>query len=757
MALSFLFGGNTQETPETLARKRAVAQALAVKASNSPKNVGEGLSAIGNALLYRSLMGQVDTADAAGRKAADSDANTAFTKYFGDLGGSSIPASGAQAEVGATSPSTVTPGGVPEVSDYIKQAAIARGIDPDIALRVAGHEGLNVFDPSKPDNGGDEGSSFGPFQLHYAGMSKSMPNAGLGDEFTKATGLKASDPSTWKQQVDFALDQARKGGWSPWMGAKAEGITGMMGIGNSPANARTQVPNQVASLDPAAGIPTPGAGAQIDATNPASAKPDVPAALAGPQSTVAPAAPSTVANALAGPPKAATATSQPPQTAQNGPSAALLFKVLSNPYSTASQKAMAQFLLEKQQQQSDPLRQLQVQELQTKIDQAKNPLPEYDFQKLDDGTIIRTEKRGGTAQPVYQAGVKPVIINNRLVDPQGGKVLADFSDPKTAVVDGKVVDTITGKVLYDGTPPEKWTKLDGTTLFNEKTGDTKPVAPNGKPGGFRFAGESIEGQALNGLMDSGQLTETQAQQIASGKQITGPNGEILFMTPQGLVSQPANGGQPKVVSPAVAPAPAQNEGIKLFPDEPKSPSPSAVVEPSASAPAATDTPVPVQGQQKVDAQNVPNGAVQLTGPKAPNKDELDAAGYADRLAEAEKVIGGLEDVGASRLQNLESSVPLVGNSLVSSDFQKFDQARRNFINAQLRRESGAVIGPSEFAEGNRQYFPQPGDSKEVLAQKRAARATAIANMARSAGPTYKAAPSQTEPVVINGYTIQKVN
>jgi hypothetical protein len=117
-----------------------------------------------------------------------------------------------------------------EVSAYIRQAAINRGLNPDVALRVAAAEALNVFDPSKPDLGGDERSSFGPFQLHYKGLSRSMPNAGLGDEFTAATGLHASDPSTWKQQVDFALDQAKKGGWSPWMGAQAAGIGQWQGI-----------------------------------------------------------------------------------------------------------------------------------------------------------------------------------------------------------------------------------------------------------------------------------------------------------------------------------------------------------------------------------------------------------------------------------------------------------------------------------------------------------------------------------------------
>lgn len=118
----------------------------------------------------------------------------------------------------------------PAVADYIRQAAIARGIDPGYALKVASSEALNVFDPSKPDLGGDERSSFGPFQLHYAGLSRNMPHAGLGDAFTQKTGLHASDPSTWKQQVDFALDTAKQDGWRQWMGAANTGIPRWAGI-----------------------------------------------------------------------------------------------------------------------------------------------------------------------------------------------------------------------------------------------------------------------------------------------------------------------------------------------------------------------------------------------------------------------------------------------------------------------------------------------------------------------------------------------
>lgn len=149
-----------------------------------------------------------------------------------------------------------------DVRAYIEQRAQALGIDPQIAVRVAASEGMNVFDPRQADPGGDGGSSFGPFQLHYGGVNPAMPHGGLGDEFTKATGLDARDPSTWRQQVDFALQWAKSNGWRDWMGAKAVGITGMDGIGSAPA---APTPTGDYTVDQAMGGTPPITGTSAEA------------------------------------------------------------------------------------------------------------------------------------------------------------------------------------------------------------------------------------------------------------------------------------------------------------------------------------------------------------------------------------------------------------------------------------------------------------------------------------------------------------
>lgn len=126
-----------------------------------------------------------------------------------------------------------------------------------------------------------------------------------------------------------------------------------------------------------------------------------------------------------------------------------------------------------------------------------------------------------------------------------------------------------------------------------------------------------------------------------------------------------------------------------------------------------------------------------------NEGQGKAAGFTDRMLQSEGILsgiggaGGVQDQGTNALQAGLSAVPGVGNFLISKDRQKFEQAKRDFVNAQLRRESGAAISPSEFESANKQYFPMPGDSSEVIQQKAANRRAAVEAMGREGGPSYR--------------------
>lgn len=104
-----------------------------------------------------------------------------------------------------------------EVEAYIRASAIARGIDPDVAVRIAMTEGgvTDPFQMSKvPLKEGGTEQSVGPFQLLLKG--------GLGEEALKI----GIDPTKdWKLGVDFALDTAaKKKSWEDWYGARDNGI-----------------------------------------------------------------------------------------------------------------------------------------------------------------------------------------------------------------------------------------------------------------------------------------------------------------------------------------------------------------------------------------------------------------------------------------------------------------------------------------------------------------------------------------------------
>ena len=102
-----------------------------------------------------------------------------------------------------------------------------------------------------------------------------------------------------------------------------------------------------------------------------------------------------------------------------------------------------------------------------------------------------------------------------------------------------------------------------------------------------------------------------------------------------------------------------------------------------------------------------------------------------------------KDVGTmyptARTQAL-GSVPLVGSYLQnvgsSTQQQLYRQAQENWVRANLRKESGAVIGADEMNAEIKTYFPQPGDKPENISQKQLARQVTQDAMKTAAGTSY---------------------
>jgi hypothetical protein len=102
-----------------------------------------------------------------------------------------------------------------------------------------------------------------------------------------------------------------------------------------------------------------------------------------------------------------------------------------------------------------------------------------------------------------------------------------------------------------------------------------------------------------------------------------------------------------------------------------------------------------------------------------------------------------KDVGTmyptARTQAL-GAVPLVGSYLESKGSsvqqQLYKNAQENWVRANLRKESGAVIGADEMKDEIRTYFPQPADKPENIAQKQLLRQVTQNAMKTAAGKSY---------------------
>ena len=125
----------------------------------------------------------------------------------------------------------------------------------------------------------------------------------------------------------------------------------------------------------------------------------------------------------------------------------------------------------------------------------------------------------------------------------------------------------------------------------------------------------------------------------------------------------------------------------------------------------------------------PQGAiVPLQGLQKPLNDvQSKALLFGTRMQESDKVINDLNRQGKSFSTpgaNAGFGIGGIVNMVNSESAQMLDQAKRDFINATLRRESGAAIAESEFTNAEKQYFPQIGDSPKVIEQKARNRALA---------------------------------
>jgi hypothetical protein len=118
--------------------------------------------------------------------------------------------------------------------------------------------------------------------------------------------------------------------------------------------------------------------------------------------------------------------------------------------------------------------------------------------------------------------------------------------------------------------------------------------------------------------------------------------------------------------------------------------------------------------------------------EAQSKDTI----FATRAEGALKKLDPIANNLADPLSSVGASIPYVGNYLKGADYQNAEQAGLEFLQAILRKDTGAAITPAENDEYGKVYLPRAGDGPQVLQQKAESRQRVVA--ALNAGMTPQA-------------------
>jgi len=398
------------------------------------------------------------------------------------------------------------------------------------------------------------------------------------------------------------------------------------------------------------------------------------------------------------------------------------FKDLANRYQAGNRAEMGSFL-EAMQGTPERAQRLDPQEVQQMADQGTPMPPNMPAQAPDRTRAMALAL--GSQNPTLQGA--------------GGAMLSQmFAQDKIKDFKVELVGDKTHRIGYT----ETGKRIDLGPITESVSPDTAARLKQDKELSDRAFGQLSASQKATLANDAARLNIS-AQQLFFDTGIKAGNG--TFVNP--LAQPPA---------PTTPPAQPTPNAPPMLPAGALTPTSAPVAPPVAGAPNAY-TPLN-QLSPKAQQEVAKAAALEQIVPKPLTESQGNATAYGMRMAEANKILTDLEKKGVTNTGILRSAVggtvgltPFIGdklqeatNALInplptflggpSAQQQQVDQARRNFITAVLRKESGASISPSEFANEEKKYFPQTGDTDTVIKQKQDARELAIKAMGIQAGP-----------------------
>jgi hypothetical protein len=224
--MAFIFGGDTGvEGPAELQRRRAVIDALGEKArAAAPRNVGEGLSAIGQALSYRIGEKRLAKKEATARQGAVDQFGRVTSALLGGqafgappaISGGTAPMGGATPAPVTTAPLTPNPAGLPQgvidavdrvsppggvTAETIKAGLVQRGLPQHVAEAFV----MNFQDESGLNPAINEIAPIVPGSRGGFGLAQwTGPRRVALENFAAERGASVSDPNV---QMDFLMTE----------------------------------------------------------------------------------------------------------------------------------------------------------------------------------------------------------------------------------------------------------------------------------------------------------------------------------------------------------------------------------------------------------------------------------------------------------------------------------------------------------------------------------------------------------------------
>jgi len=399
----YIFGGNTGETPQSVARKRALAEAIMGR-SLSPQNVGEGFGAIADGIVANITNQRADAAEQAGTASAQD----AFTKaLMGDpsaLGGygpataspdassSPVSFSGDQQEfVNALLPSAL-------------EASKRTGIDPRIIIAQSAQEtGWGRHAP---------GNNFFGIKSHGmpGGNTLATDEEVNGRRIRTQDSFRAYDSpeDSVAGYADFILSNPRYSALRNARGLDAQ----LQALGESGYATGSEYLPAVSSIARSLNLP--------DVAN----------------------TPEQATTAMAAGQPFPGGGSLPPQ--QSGPDLNELLMLSANPWLSEGQRGAINTMIETQLKQQDPAYQLGLEKSQLEIDALRNPTPKDTDDIREYNFAVGQGYQGSFAD--FQKDMRKAGATNISVGPNGQQfAAAPFGQDYRRNPDGSVwVDPQTG-------------------------------------------------------------------------------------------------------------------------------------------------------------------------------------------------------------------------------------------------------------------------------------------------------------------------